>query len=153
MRKVMKGALTVVYLCGLCYLVFFARRREGMQRTPASRLVNVVPVVHQVTTFKMMNPNKLKEVWNFFANLVGNVLLFVPFSGLLYAYGFRNKKQVLFAALLMSGSIEVAQYFFRIGVADVDDVLLNTGGAYLGILLSEKLFPKVRPGLNRNAVK
>jgi glycopeptide antibiotics resistance protein len=30
--------------------------------------------------------------------------------------------------------IEAAQYIFKIGVADVDDILLNTSGAILGVL-------------------
>lgn len=135
MKRVVRGTVTILYVCCLCYLVFFARRREGMQQAPAGALVNLTPVVNQVTTYQMMDKHSAKEVRNYFANIFGNVLLFLPFSVLLIAYGQTDRKRIVAAALVTSLSIEITQYLLSIGVADVDDILLNVAGAYLGLLL------------------
>ncbi|HET7898049.1 MAG TPA: VanZ family protein [Flavisolibacter sp.] len=47
----------------------------------------------------------------------------------------RRTRQILVVALFISGSIECIQYALRIGVADIDDVLLNFAGACLGLYL------------------
>ena len=56
---------------------------------------------------------------NSFENLVGNVVVFIPF-GFLLAY------------VLKRGRIEVFQLFSAFGAFDVDDILLNCFGAVLG---------------------
>jgi glycopeptide antibiotics resistance protein len=106
-----------------------------MQFVSLSNLVNVTPVVHQVSALRELNKHDKKEVWHYTTNLLGNVLLFLPFPFLLYAYGVRKKINILAAALFVSISIELIQYSFVIGVADIDDVLLNFSGAVLGVFL------------------
>ncbi len=71
----------------------------------------------------------------FFRNVVGNVLLFVPF-GVFISHYIKNKNFLLpmFLSLIVSCSIEFAQS--AIGrTADVDDVILNTLGGIFGFLL------------------
>ena len=76
-------------------------------------------------------------------NVVGNVLLFMPFGALLPAVSrrFRPAAAVVFFALLVSASIEAVQLAERrIGVGrtvDVDDVLWNVIGACIGYRVVE----------------
>ncbi|EOS53484.1 hypothetical protein C812_04035 [Paenibacillus barengoltzii G22] len=68
-------------------------------------------------------------------NLFGNVLIFMPF-GLLLGLMFRHKDitwiETLLYAFAASFSLECAQLLLAIGQFDVDDLILNTGGALLG---------------------
>jgi len=149
MKMILKSVVTIIYFSCVCYIVFFARRRELMQYAPPSQLVNLVPVVHQIEAYKGLNPTDPREAQHFVTNLLGNVALFVPFSILLLAFGYRSTKGILLTAFLVSLSIEVIQYSFAIGVADVDDVLLNVGGAYAGILLFHFIPVTVRSAVFR----
>lgn len=63
-----------------------------------------------------------------------NVLLFVPLGFMLpwCAEGLRRLWRVLLIAAAFSVLTEAAQYFFRIGLCETDDVIHNTLGAALG---------------------
>ncbi|HBA68633.1 MAG TPA: VanZ family protein [Lachnospiraceae bacterium] len=71
---------------------------------------------------------------NSFENLVGNVVVFIPFGFLLpLIYKSARKFPVLlFNAFLFVLGIEVFQLFSAFGAFDVDDILLNCVGAVLG---------------------
>ena len=71
---------------------------------------------------------------NSFENLVGNVVVFIPF-GFLLPYVLkrgRNFLVMLLNAFLFVLGIEVFQLFSAFGAFDVDDILLNCFGAVLG---------------------
>ena len=74
---------------------------------------------------------------NSFENLVGNVLIFVPFGfGLPYVLQKgRNFFIMLVNVFLFVVGIEVFQLFSAFGAFDVDDILLNCVGAVTGYLL------------------
>ncbi|WP_445669976.1 VanZ family protein [Peribacillus sp. FSL H8-0477] len=43
--------------------------------------------------------------------------------------------------------IEVVQYFFTVGATDIDDVILNVAGGFIGLMIykmSEKIFKNER---------
>ena len=69
-------------------------------------------------------------------NIAGNVVLFVPI-GIALGVAFRGRPRPLVAAtltgLLISLAIEISQYVFAVGrVVDIDDVVLNVAGTWLG---------------------
>lgn len=73
--------------------------------------------------------------YKFMKNIVGNILLFIPF-GFFVAYYLNTKKfsTMFIISLIVSSCTEVIQY--HIGrVFDVDDIILNVFGALLGYLL------------------
>ncbi len=74
---------------------------------------------------------------NSFENLVGNVIVFVPFGFLLPYVHEAGKKfwVMLLNAFLFVLGIEVFQLFSAFGAFDVDDILLNCVGAIIGYLL------------------
>ena len=63
-----------------------------------------------------------------------NVFLFVPFGFMLPWCSGKLKRlwKVVLAAAVFSVITEAAQYFFRIGLCETDDVIHNTLGAGLG---------------------
>jgi glycopeptide antibiotics resistance protein len=72
-----------------------------------------------------------------FYNLSANVGLFIPFG--LYLLSREGKepsaKRKLLYPLLSISSIEICQFVFRRGSLDVDDLILNMSGVYLGYVL------------------
>ena len=74
---------------------------------------------------------------NSFENLVGNVVVFIPFGFLLPLVLKKGKNFLLmfFNTFLFVLGIEVFQLFSAFGVFDVDDILLNCFGAVIGYLL------------------
>ena len=72
-----------------------------------------------------------------FKNILGNILLFLPF-GFLTPYLIKYKKiiSVFTYSCVFSSLIEAMQYIFLTSRrADVDDVILNVIGALLGYIL------------------
>lgn len=68
-------------------------------------------------------------------NLVGNVVIFVPFGYTLpWASRYKNFIQTAWYTFLFSLSIECVQLVTKIGSFDVDDLLLNTLGGCLGYI-------------------
>ncbi|MHC5374557.1 VanZ family protein [Enterococcus sp. LJL120] len=80
--------------------------------------------------------------------IIYNTLIFVPFGGLLSLY---DKRSSLIKKLLYIFSfsllLETAQYVLGIGASDITDVLVNTLGGLIGLLIYQllKLFvPEVK---------
>lgn len=73
---------------------------------------------------------------NSFENIVGNIVVFVPF-GFLFPYVHkwgRNFLIMLVNVFLFVLGIEVFQLFSAFGAFDVDDIILNCFGAVLGYM-------------------
>lgn len=108
-------------------------------------------VTAQDISFGGINIIPFKEIFRyeagtylFYKNILGNVLLFLPF-GFFVAYFVKVDKPfvMILLSLLVSLSIETTQ--LAIGrVFDVDDVILNVLGGFLGFTLY-KFFIKIFP--------
>ncbi|AKK04307.1 VanZ family protein [Corynebacterium epidermidicanis] len=72
--------------------------------------------------------------WGSVTNAIANVGLFIPMGMLLAMWwpGRAFRRRVVLTCLNISLLIEVLQYFFALGFTDVDDVILNTFGAWIG---------------------
>ncbi|WP_324672904.1 VanZ family protein [Hymenobacter sp. GOD-10R] len=128
--KVLKWVLFVPYILVLSYIVFFARRRNVL--IWHDELVNLIPIKLTVESFQSDAVN----YWNFFSNLLGNIALFIPLPLFLISlFLLKNKFTIIFIGIFISLLIELVQFTWRIGVPDIDDVLLNTLGVVLGIIL------------------
>ena len=74
---------------------------------------------------------------NSFENLIGNIVVFVPY-GFLFPYVLKKGSNffvMLLNAFLFVTGIEIFQLFSAFGAFDVDDILLNCVGAVIGYLL------------------
>lgn len=91
----------------------------------------------------------LKNV-GYLEQIILNVLLLVP-AGIVGASLLENKKAYLYLGLFMGGGcisalVETLQFTLRCGFSEVDDIISNTLGTVLGVLLwnlSRKLHRKV----------
>lgn len=75
----------------------------------------------------------------FFKNVLGNVLLFLPFGFFISFYlKTNNKNWTLILTLITSLAIEIVQMLIG-RVFDVDDIILNLLGGFMGYLIYEVL--------------
>ncbi|RKE87651.1 VanZ like protein [Epilithonimonas arachidiradicis] len=83
-------------------------------------------------------PYRLGE---FSQNMLGNIILFIPygFLGILYPK-FNQFKWLLLVFFITINIIEFSQYYFKRGFADIDDVILNTLGLTIGYIIYKKWF-------------
>jgi glycopeptide antibiotics resistance protein len=113
--------------------VAFALEVLLLSRAPGSeRSVNLVPFA-SITTFAFADAPGTGRFA--FANLVGNVLIFVPLGA--YASWLRRRPTVavtLVTVVCVSVAVEVVQGVLAMGTSDVDDVILNCVGGLIGIL-------------------
>lgn len=89
---------------------------------------------------------EIKRFWTYreslgfkavFLNLFGNVVGFIPF-GLLLPILFPKVKNivlVMISTFMISLCFEVFQLVFKVGCFDVDDLLLNTVGGFVGYII------------------
>jgi glycopeptide antibiotics resistance protein len=82
-------------------------------------------------------------------NLLGNLLIFTPMGFLLplLSKKFRKARKVVCVGFFSSLAVETIQFIFRVGSADVDDLILNTLGAWLGYLAYKSIL--IKPKENR----
>ena len=127
--KLVKWSLFVIYLLLTSYIVFFARRRHGI--VWSDEYLNLIPIRRNIEAY--LSPDMNRQ--DFYSNLVGNIFLFIPLPIFVLELFDVSIKQVLLVGFVTSLLIECIQYINHIGVADIDDVILNTIGAIIGIFL------------------
>lgn len=131
-RRVLMGLLC--YYCFiLCALLFFGGP-FGMERSWGGA-VNLQPM-YSVRRY-LIHYRRTGSLVSLF-NLVGNVMLLVPL-GVMLPILFRSLRRFWIAIpvlALLGVGIEALQWWFGVGVADVDDAILNGLGAVSGFLLA-----------------
>lgn len=123
----------IPYTVFLLYLMFFGFGREPMEH----HVVRLNPIF---STISFVEKNLLWNNWqNLAVNLIGNIVMFMPFGFLGWIFPkFNDFKRLLISFLSVLIVVEALQYFTRLGVFDIDDVLLNSVGVGLGFLLKGK---------------
>lgn len=69
-----------------------------------------------------------------------NIALYIPFGyGMAeYASAKENKRTIIILyAIILSGSTEIFQYLLSLGYTEVDDIILNTLGAMIGMFVQK----------------
>lgn len=123
--KELSSLLFIIYISSLFYIVTFQDDNYGIS--------NIIPF-KEIFRYNIISTS-------FFKNVIGNILLYMPFGLFVSAY-LNNKK--IFPALLLTivASVTIETVQLVIGrVFDVDDIMLNviggTLGAYLFIILDK----------------
>ncbi|SFJ57726.1 VanZ like family protein [Paenibacillus sp. UNC496MF] len=114
------------------------------------RSINLVPL-SSISAYLSGGSVNLKQFA--FANVGGNILIFIPLGA--YVSVLRNNhggRSNLLLILSMSLAVEVIQGLLGIGTADIDDILLNGLGGWIGILACKSLRFLLREEKNVRAV-
>lgn len=126
--------LFIVYMIVLLYMVFFAEQ-FGRQVSDRVYAYNLVPF-QEIRRFLGMWRHERYHM-AVLVNLLGNMVVFMPFGyfvATLYQSGKHWYTSILYTFLL-SLTIETMQFVFRVGSFDVDDLILNVAGGFLGFLV------------------
>lgn len=132
-RKALTNILFLLYIISVLSVTFIVRETMVL-RTPESRGV----VLQPFRDFEAMMSG-MHFFW--FKQIFLNVLLFVPFGFLLPMFNarFRNPILTVATSCIFSGFIEIAQYITGRGLTEVDDVITNTFGAAIGVVIYKLL--------------
>ncbi len=84
-------------------------------------------------------------LWTFLYPSLGNILWFVP-MGIILGRKFKLFKTILLTGLI-SFSIESLQWIFNNGISDIDDIIFNITGAFVGYLLYYLIIKKKKARL------
>jgi len=131
MNKLTK-TLFIIYLIALCWILLF---KLGVQFSYMNnRSVNLIPFRNLLTS------NGKVDI----GETVMNVIIFIPlgiYTGVLFKrWPFKNN---VFFFFLVSLIFEALQFIFRIGAFDITDIITNTTGGIIGLMIFkviEKLF-------------
>lgn len=129
-EKIVFRILFAIYVLLVIYFLFFA---ETTGRTLSDRTYHYNLILFKEIKRFIVYREQL-GTFAVTANLVGNVLIFLPF-GMLVPFLTKRFKQFWGVVLLtfeLSVLVEVVQLVTKVGSCDVDDILLNTIGGMLG---------------------
>ncbi|HIW58621.1 MAG TPA: VanZ family protein [Candidatus Anaerobutyricum avicola] len=137
--------LLIIYACVVLYFVLFSDRLGRVEGYSTYRY-NLIPFV-EIRRFILYRDYVSRGA--FLLNLVGNLLVFFPVGMLVPLW--RTKKtgfiRILIYTFLFTLCIETLQLVTKVGVFDVDDLLMNTLGGLAGWLcycLALRVFRFVR---------
>lgn len=117
-----------VYTIFLLYMMFFGSGREASD-------VSYIQTEPFITIQKFFTDTKVSSE-DFAVNIIGNIFVFSPFGWLgLFLRKFNSFIPATFSFLIIISLIESLQYFTGRGVADIDDIFLNTTGMLIGFFL------------------
>lgn len=106
------------------------------------------PAVHRHRDLRLIPLEDLIGATSWFAPIfgyLGNIAFFIPFGVLVFmllAGTARPLRVATATGFAVSLGIEVAQYVFALGYSDVDDIFMNTLGAFLGAWIARTLGPR-----------
>ena len=124
-QKIAFPAFLIYYFFILIFCFFLIR-----SQTPERQAINFIPF----DFFRLMKNGDYEYEYIFL--LFGNIAIFFPL-GLLLSVLLKGKHKALLAVFpfIISVGIEAIQYFFRLGMPDIDDVIFNVFGFFIGVLV------------------
>lgn len=131
MLKKFYKIIIIPYTLFLLYLMFL-----GMGRTQyEDNLLTVVPIISTINFIKGCISWK-----DIIMIVAGNVVMFIPFGFLGWVFPqCKELKSLLFSFISAITIVEALQYFTRMGIFEVDDIILNTFGVFLGWMICRYL--------------
>jgi|SRR5882672_1285489 len=140
MKKGLLATTFAVYLFVVAAITIIPTHISSV-RSPHVDHINLVPLGYSFKCFLQDQSSHPHLTAFCLRNTLGNIALFLPFGILLPLVSdrFHGMKRVVLLAAGVSLSIETIQFLSRfIGsprAVDIDDVLLNTLGAWLGFVV------------------
>ena len=126
-KKYSQIIVFIYYIVLIFNMVFFARFSK----------INSYNLIPFHTIIEIINNNSLYSIT---INIFGNLLIFIPLEYFLIELF--NVKNILHNFLISSGAIlliEILQYVFKVGIFDIDDILLSVIGMMLFYIFNNYL--------------
>lgn len=132
--SILTGIIFIVYLLFLSRLLLF--------RYPVHVSFNSINLIPFKTILIYLKGDPYLNVA--LRNLIGNIAIFFPFGFLapLITDKANSYRRIILFSAVFSLLFELSQLIFRVGSFDIDDLILNTLGGFLGYV-SLKLMRKI----------
>lgn len=136
-ERIFISLCTASYIALIIYVTLFSR-----EKSETAHGYSLIPFI---TYYKAKTENV-----EFYREAFMNVALFFPLGCFAYCFDIKGKRKwtaPIISALIFSSIIEILQYAFNLGYAEVDDVIHNTAGVIIGILvctLTEKILKEAK---------
>ena len=132
--------ILICYLIVVFWLLFLQVGSTDRASYFDSRRIHIIPFESSFNSIKLALNNNFatqhKQHYRYITlrNFAGNILLFLPWGFLapLIFPRFQKSVGIFISTAIFSITAEIAQFIFIVGVADIDDVLLNLLGALIG---------------------
>lgn len=140
LNKVLLWLAFAVYLALLIWLIAFKCNSDWipelgaeMRKTPFKNRVGYVPF-YDISKHKFL----------FTLDFVLNFFLYIPF-GIYLMFVLKEKKWICILLIFLSSlTFEVSQYFTGFGGCDINDLICNTLGGVVGVVLYSKWLGKLK---------
>ncbi|EHL19603.1 hypothetical protein HMPREF9628_01415 [Peptoanaerobacter stomatis] len=129
--------LMIFYLIALIWVIIF-KLEFSIKELPQIRNINLIPFNQPAIV------NGKADI----SEIVLNVLAFIPYG--LFIHILMDEKSILKKLLIIFATsfiFELIQYIFAIGASDITDIISNTSGGIIGVVVSmfmEKLLRENR---------
>lgn len=143
----------------LSFLVLFIFNKENLKidkialRSLLSQYLLLILFMTIIGRTKVLKRAEFIPFWSYirpelWSEILLNYVLFMPFGFLLYlSHGekieIRNKgistARAVLIGFLISSLIEINQFFFYIGLFEFDDIIGNTLGTYIGVMIARRV--------------
>ncbi|MCJ8152230.1 VanZ family protein [Chryseobacterium sp. SSA4.19] len=145
MIKKLYRIIIVPYVLFLLYLMF-----AGMGRTQyKDNMLTIKPIFSTISFIK--EASSWKDI---VIIVLGNIVMFIPFGFLGWIFlSLKDLKALLFTFISAITIIEALQYFTRMGIFEIDDIILNTFGAYLGFLFCQYIEGKLQASFYHDKIR
>ena len=116
-------ALTVIYIALVAWIILFkiVSISEILYMSHA-RTINLIPF-----HYEQEQPYHLSEV-------LYNIAIFIPLGFYFKMLKIKSSRAILYGACF-SFVLEISQFLFAIGVTDITDLMTNTFGTVLGVMI------------------
>lgn len=145
-RYVVSG-LSVAYALFLLYLFLIWGRMQMFQDLPLSEYaktyVNVIPFKTTVEQLRNLNAGLINtEI--VLANTLGHILAFFPMGALLALAYERTRQKHLLLVSFFSLLLELIQLVLHIGSFDVDAIIFNVLGYFVGLWFTKAVTSSIK---------
>ncbi len=125
--------LFYLYIIMMSYFLFFSER-YGRDYISDNYRYNL-EFFKEIKRFIIYRQQLGLEI--FVVNILGNVLAFAPFGFMLPLLNkrYRNFFVIVFSSILFSIAVETVQLILKVGIFDVDDIMMNSLGGFIGYMI------------------
>lgn len=148
-NKKSTNAILIVSFVGYFFFIIYKTLIDRSSTTESAGLC-LIPFYSYHQFFSGVSTEVLRQS-------IMNIAFFYPFGFLLSCLDMELIKKrrwlIVLIAFVFSLSIEALQYIFHLGYAEIDDVIHNTLGAFIGVAMSEffdKLFDFAKSKMKKN---
>ena len=143
-KRMISWVLFLVYMIALSYFLFFSEKYGRVTGTEEYRY-NLIPL-NEIKRF--IKYHEILGYKSLIINIAGNILAFAPFGFFMPIVSPQDNRvlRVVVTGCCFSLLIEMLQLVFKIGIFDVDDILLNTIGVtvgYMGFRIAARIVGRI----------